>query len=63
VTTVLYGVGVEFGQSLIPERFFSVGDAYANAFGAALVVPWYALRPYVAFVSLRLWLDTLQESQ
>jgi VanZ family protein len=59
VTTVLYGVGVEFGQSLIPGRFFSVGDAYANAFGAALVVPWYALCRYVEFVPLRSWVDTL----
>jgi VanZ family protein len=59
VTTVLYGVGVEFGQSLIPGRFFSVGDAYANAFGAALVLPWYLLRSYVAFVPLRSWVDTL----
>jgi VanZ family protein len=57
VTTMLYGVGVEFGQSLIPERYFSVGDAYANAFGAALVVPWYALCRYVEFVPLRSWID------
>jgi len=63
VTTVLYGVGVEFGQSLTPERYFSVGSAYANAFGATLVIPRYALRSYVAFVPLRSWLDTLQESQ
>jgi VanZ family protein len=59
VATVLYGVGIEFGQSQIPERYFSMNDAYANAFGAVLVVPWYALRRYVAFVPLRSWLDTL----
>jgi VanZ family protein len=63
VTTVLYGVGIEFGQSLVSGRYFSAGDAYANALGAVLVVPWYALRNRVAFVSLRSWVDTLQESQ
>jgi VanZ family protein len=62
VTTVLYGVGIEFGQSLVPGRYFSVNDAYANALGAALVVPWYAVRPSLAFVSLRDWVDALQES-
>ena len=61
VTTTLYGLGVEFGQSTVPERQFSVSDACANAFGAALVVPWYALRPHVAFVPLRSWLATLSE--
>jgi hypothetical protein len=40
-----------------------VNDAYANTFGAALVLPWYLLRSYVAFVPLRSWLDTPQESQ
>jgi len=61
VTTGLYGVGIEFGQSLVPARQFSVADAYANAFGALLVVPWYAVRPYVDVVSLRSWLDSLPD--
>jgi VanZ family protein len=61
VTTVLYGIGIEYGQSLVPERYFSAGDAYANAFGAVLVVPWYLLRSRVAFVLLRSWVDTLSE--
>jgi VanZ family protein len=63
VTTVLYGVGIEYGQSLVPERYSSAGDAYANAFGAVLVVPWYALRPHVAFVPLRSWVDALFEGE
>lgn len=42
--TVLYGVGLEAWQSLIPRRYFSVGDAYANALGALLVLPLLALR-------------------
>jgi VanZ family protein len=42
--TVLYGVGIEYWQSFIPNRYFSLGDAYANALGAVLVLPWYAVR-------------------
>ena len=42
--TVVYGVGIEFWQSFIPNRYFSVGDAYANTLGAVLVLPWYAVR-------------------
>ena len=61
VTTALYGVGIEFGQSLVPARQVSVADAYANAFGALLVAPWYAVRPYVNVVSLRSWLGELSE--
>lgn len=54
--TVLYGVGIEFGQSLVPARYFSVGDAYANAFGGVLVLPWYVVEPYLEFRSVRdLW--------
>lgn len=30
----------------------TVGDAVANGLGATLVVPWYALRPYVELRSL-----------
>lgn len=53
--TVLYGVGVEFGQSLIPQRYFSVGDAYANALGGMLVMPWYLVRPRMEFLPLQTW--------
>ncbi len=52
-TVVIYGVGIEFGQSLVPERYFSLGDAYANALGAVLISPWYVLRPYVEFTGFR----------
>lgn len=48
--TVMYGIGIEFGQSLIPERYFSMDDAYANAFGGFLVIPWYFVRPYIELV-------------
>ncbi|AQL44226.1 hypothetical protein BV210_16565 [Halorientalis sp. IM1011] len=47
--TVLYGIGIELWQWTIPNRFFSVGDAYANAIGAALVVVWYAVESYLQF--------------
>lgn len=48
-TTVIYGVGIEFGQSLIPERYFSIDDAYANGLGGILVIPWFFVRPYLDF--------------
>ncbi|MFW6018618.1 MAG: VanZ family protein [Halapricum sp.] len=56
--TVLYGVGIEFGQSLTPNRYFSVLDAYANVLGAALVLPWYLLSRRVEFVPLGALLDS-----
>lgn len=46
-TVVIYGVGIEFGQSLLPDRYFSVGDAYANTLGGVLISPWYLVRPHV----------------
>lgn len=51
--TVVYGVGIELGQSLIPQRYFSIGDAWANAIGGLLVAPWYLVRPYFDFVPIR----------
>lgn len=45
-----YGLGVEGIQSTLAHRYFSMGDAYANVFGAVLVVPWFALRSRVPFV-------------
>lgn len=53
---VLYGVGIEIGQSFLPARYFSLVDAYANALGALLIAPWYAVRSSVRFVGLREWL-------
>ncbi len=46
---ILYGIGIEFGQSQIPNRYFSLGDAYANAIGTALVTPWYLVRSRIQF--------------
>jgi VanZ family protein len=48
--TLAYGVGIEMGQAFVSNRYASVADAYANAIGALLVLPWYALRPHVEFV-------------
>lgn len=56
-TTVAYGVGIEFGQSLIPARYFSIGDAWANAIGGLLVLPWYLVRRYLEFVPVRAWVE------
>lgn len=44
---VLYGVGIELSQSQLPNRYFSVGDAGANALGAVLSLSWYLVRPYL----------------
>ncbi|WP_254272239.1 VanZ family protein [Haloarcula marina] len=52
----LYGIGIEFGQSFLPSRYFSLGDAYANALGAVLVSPWFLLRRHVEFRPVRAWL-------
>jgi len=45
--TVVYGVGIEFGQSLIPNRYFGLGDAYANAIGGLLALPWFTIRHWI----------------
>ncbi len=47
---IVYGIGIEVGQSTVPERYFSLGDAYANALGGLLVAPYYVVRPYLRFV-------------
>ncbi len=59
VTTITYGVGIEYGQSLVPERSLSIGDAYANALGGILVVPWYVVRPSLDFVPLVSFLESV----
>jgi VanZ family protein len=48
--SVLYGVGIEGIQATIPHRYFSPADAYANALGAVLAVPWFAVRSRVELV-------------
>jgi len=50
--TILYGVGIEFGQSLTPERYFSIGDIYANLLGGVLVLPYYVVQPHLQLVSV-----------
>jgi VanZ family protein len=59
-TTVAYGVGIELVQGLVPERYTSAGDAYANALGAVLVAPWYLVRPYLSFEPIREWVDGIR---
>jgi len=61
-TTVTYGIGIEFGQGLVPGRYLSVGDAYANALGAVLISPWYLLRPHVRFEPLGDWVRRFASS-
>ena len=47
-----YGLGIEGLQALQPDRYFTLGDATANAIGGLLVLPWFALRPYVDLVAV-----------
>jgi VanZ family protein len=58
--TVVFGVGIESWQAFLPERSFTVGDAYANALGAVLVAPWYLVRPYVRFEPVREWVEGIR---
>jgi Predicted integral membrane protein len=48
--TVIYGVGIEFSQSFRPNRSFSLGDAYLNAFGGVLATSYYLITTYIEFV-------------
>jgi VanZ family protein len=56
---VLYGVGIEAGQSLVPERYFSLGDAYANALGGVLVAPYFLVRQYLRFLTPKSFLSAV----
>lgn len=58
---VAYGVGLEFWQSMVPDRHFSVGDAYANALGGVLAVPLFVLRDRLRFVPLNQFVDGLRQ--
>lgn len=53
---VTYGFGVELAQTFRPNRYFSLGDAYANALGGVLVLPWFWLRQWLTFVSVGAWI-------
>ncbi|MFB6112597.1 MAG: VanZ family protein [Halodesulfurarchaeum sp.] len=46
-TTVAYGLGMEVVQATVPERYFSLFDAYANTLGALLVTPVFYLDRYL----------------
>ncbi|QLD86955.1 VanZ family protein [Natronomonas halophila] len=50
--TILYGVGIEAAQALVPYRYFSVLDAYANALGALFAIPWFLIRSRIEMVDL-----------
>lgn len=49
---VAYGMGIEVWQSTLPERYFGLGDAYANALGGVLALPLFFLRDRVPLVPL-----------
>lgn len=41
---IAYGVGLEVWQSFVPNRYFSVDDAYANLLGSLISLPLLVLR-------------------
>ena len=48
-----YGIGIEFGQSLVPHRTdFLVSDVVANAIGASGVLVWFVVRPVLELKSI-----------
>lgn len=51
--TVTYGVGIELLQAPLADRYASVGDAYANALGGVLALPWFVVRRWLAFVPVK----------
>lgn len=58
---VVRWAGVELVQAPLPGRYFSVGDAAANALGAALVTPWFLVARYLEFVPAGTWLRGLAD--
>lgn len=49
VTAILYGILIEIGQSLTPDRFPEIWDAFANGVGAIIGISIYMrfIRPKV----------------
>jgi len=47
ITVAIFGIGIEIGQYFIEFRYFDINDIIANMVGASLVLPWFALRPYL----------------
>jgi VanZ family protein len=45
-----YGLLMEFVQAPIPNRYFSLADALANALGASLVVLWFLVERRLRYV-------------
>jgi VanZ family protein len=63
-TTIIYGIGLEYWQSLIPKRYFSVDDAYANAFGSLFSIPLLILRDRLKLRRFpREWLQASSDSE
>ncbi len=51
--TVTYGVGIEYSRSLVPERYLSLTDGYANGLGGVVAMSYYLFARQVTFVSLQ----------
>jgi VanZ family protein len=51
LVTIGYGAGIELVQAGVPDRYFSLLDAYANALGALLAMPYFYLERHVRWRS------------
>lgn len=51
-TAVVYGIGIEYGQSVLPDRYFSLLDICANVLGGSFALPLLALRERIRTVSV-----------
>ena len=49
-----YGLLMEFVQGPLPNRYFSLADAMANALGASLVVVWFLVERRVRYRRFRM---------
>lgn len=52
LVAVAFGAAMELLQGLLPTRYFGAYDLLADAIGALLVLPWFALESRFDFVHL-----------
>lgn len=50
---ICYGVGIEFTQGFLPQRYFALTDLLANVVGAMLASAWFLVERRLKYVPLR----------
>lgn len=56
LVVVIYGGGIEIGQSTLLNRSLELGDFLTDALGGILSLSWYLMEPRVHFVPLSTFL-------